>query len=563
MGLFSRKSFWVFISVLVAVGLIWFFVFFDGNEVGEAVVIERGDVLKEVFETGTIIRGERSVFGFHVVGRISDISVSTGDKVKAGQTLAFLDDPELALAISEAREGVNVAQAELDRALKGATDEEIEIYAVAVERVDTYKQTLENRLEDAQETLEDVKRSSEASLKSAIEDSLAKAKISTEIARTAMLEVTNLQYLHFYASTHRNLELLDAKVRAISVLLGGGDTGRWNVESIATLDGGIWGDLRSTEKDLEFEEVEELLIRTMEALRRTLEALDAIPFSGVLSAVEKDLIQSHRSSVTQQYGIISGALEALRVLKIDIENSVSSANREIRSVEDSLFLAGKDLEEAEARLAAVKTPVSEEDEKVARARLSQAQASVRRLEARSVNNRIVAPIDGTVSKILTRLGEAVSPGVPVVEIIPDKPFQIEVYVYEGDISDMRIGDDVEIEIVAFPGSVFEGEIIVIESAGELINDIVHYRVLINPTDDLPEWTFPDMTVDIRTVLVIREDVVLVPDSAVQRRDRKVFVNVLRDDESIEERDVVLGLRGIDRKIEVLEGLSEGERVILD
>lgn len=548
---------------MVAVGLVWFFVISDGNEVGEAVVIERGDVLKEVFETGTIIRGERSVFGFHVVGRISDIPVSTGDKVKTGQTLALLDDPELALSISEAREGVNVAQAELNRVLKGATDEEIEIYKVAVERGDIHKQTLENRLEDAQEALEDVERSSKASLKNAMEDSLAKAKISTEIARTAMLEVTNLQYLHFYASTHKNLELLDAKVRAVAALLGRGDTGRWNVESIATLDGGIWGDLRNSNEALELEEVEDLLVRTMQALRRTLEALDAIPFSGVLSSIEKDLIQSYRSSVTQQYGIISGALEALRVLKIDIENTISSAKREVRSVEDSLILAEKDLEDAEARLANVKTPISEEDEKVARARLSQAQASVRRLEARGVNNRIVAPVDGTVSKILTRLGEAVSPGVPVVEIIPDKPFQIEVYVYEGDISDMRIGDEVEIEIVAFPGSVFEGEIITIESAGELINDVVHYRVLINPTEDLPEWTFPDMTVDIRTVLVIREDVILVPDSAVQRRDREVFVNVLKEDGSIEKRDVVLGLRSVDRNIEVSEGLSEGEKVILD
>lgn len=564
MRFFSKKFLWVLIPVLAVGGLAWFFVVSDGNEVGEAVVIERGDVKKEVFETGTIIKGERSAFGFHVAGRISSISVSVGDEVVTGQVLAVLGDPELAGAISEAREGVNVAQAELNKVLKEVTAEEIEVYETAVDRVEAYIKNLENRLEDANEALTDVEKATEASLNSAIEDSFEKAKIATEIARSAMLEVTNLHFVHFYASTYKNLELLDAKVRAISVLLGGGDTGRWNVENVANLNGGIWGDLREIVEDLKFEEIKELLIRTMEALKRTLEALDAIPLSDVLSSVEKNLIQSYRNSVTQQYSIISATLEGLRVLKIDSENAVSSATREIRSVEDSILLGGKDLKEAEARLAHVKSPLSDVDGQVAQARLRQAQAVVRRLEARSVNNRIVTSINGTVSGVLVRLGEAVSPGVPVVEIIPNQPFQVEMYVYEGDISDMRVGDKVTMEIVAFPGRVLDGKIVVIESAGELINGVVHYRVLINPTKTLPTWTFPNMTVDVNTILTLRKNVILVPDSAVNRSDGEVFVNVLRKDGTIEKRNVVLGIRSLlDRKIEVLDGLSEGEKVILD
>ena len=563
MGLTSKKSFWIIIVLALVGGAVFFSWFLNRDEEAVVVAVERGDVIKEVFETGTIIRGERSTFGFHTGGRIDRINVEVGDEVSAGQIIAALEDPELSFGIKEARESVFVAEAELERLLAGATGEEVKIYESAVERVEAYGKNLENRLEDAESALEDIKKSTEASLRSGIEDSLSKAKIATETARSAMLEVANLHFVHFYASTHRNLVLLDAKVRANAALLGGGDTGRWNVESIANLKGGIWGDLREVEEELEFEEVEDLLLRTKDALEKTLEALDAIPFSGTLSSVEKDLIQSHRAAVTQQYATVRVALEGLRTLKIESDASVATAEREVRATEDSLILTEKELKEAEARLAQVKAPVREQDELVARARIKQAQASVERLEARAVNNRIVTPVSGTVAKVSARRGEAVSPGVPFIDIIPDKPFQIEMYVYEGDVSDMRVEDSVTIEIVAFPGRSFDGEIVKIEAAGSVIDGVVHYRVLVNPKEDLPQWTFPDMTVDVNTVLVVREDVILVPDSAIDRRDGKVFVKVEREDGSFEDREIVLGMRSADRKIEVLEGLSEGEKVIAE
>ncbi|MBS7537539.1 HlyD family secretion protein [Ancylobacter lacus] len=66
-------------------------------------------------------------------GRLASLTVAPGQKVKAGNVLAVLSNPELAASVEEARSALASARAERDRVFSGVRAEEVAIAAQAVE----------------------------------------------------------------------------------------------------------------------------------------------------------------------------------------------------------------------------------------------------------------------------------------------------------------------------------------------------------------------------------------------------------------------------------------------
>jgi HlyD family secretion protein len=89
----------VVILVLVAGILLWRFVF-TGRKVPESVVIVSGR-----------IEGDDSTIGPKTSGRIAEIRFREGDSVKAGDTIAVLDDQQLRDREQQARSAVDVSEA--------------------------------------------------------------------------------------------------------------------------------------------------------------------------------------------------------------------------------------------------------------------------------------------------------------------------------------------------------------------------------------------------------------------------------------------------------------------
>ena len=73
---------------------------------------------------------------------------------------------------------------------------------------------------------------------------------------------------------------------------------------------------------------------------------------------------------------------------------------------------------------------------------------------------------------------------------------------------------------------------------------------------------PEMTANVEIVAAEREEAILVPVGAITRRAGKHFASVEKADGMLEERAVRIGITdGV--SFEVLDGLSEGERVAAD
>lgn len=78
-------------------------------------VIGRGDVVREVFGRATIESRREVQLGFDLVGRVTDVLVDEGDRVKLGQVVAHLAPEQLDADVHAASSGVPLARAAIAR----------------------------------------------------------------------------------------------------------------------------------------------------------------------------------------------------------------------------------------------------------------------------------------------------------------------------------------------------------------------------------------------------------------------------------------------------------------
>jgi HlyD family secretion protein len=74
-------------------------------------VVDQGDVVREVFGRATIESRREVELGFDLVGRVSDVLVDEGDRVKLGQIVAHLAPEQLNADVHAASSGIRLAKA--------------------------------------------------------------------------------------------------------------------------------------------------------------------------------------------------------------------------------------------------------------------------------------------------------------------------------------------------------------------------------------------------------------------------------------------------------------------
>ena len=92
--------------------------------------------------------------------------------------------------------------------------------------------------------------------------------------------------------------------------------------------------------------------------------------------------------------------------------------------------------------------------------------------------------------------------------------------------------------------------------------MVYYEVTID-FNNIPEGLKSGMTADLVIKTATRENVLFVPKDAISEKDGKSFVKILKNKKDFEEREIKTGLEGSDGNVEIISGLSEGAKVIIE
>lgn len=107
--------------------------------------------------------------------------------------------------------------------------------------------------------------------------------------------------------------------------------------------------------------------------------------------------------------------------------------------------------------------VLESQELQLRADFQARQAALGAAEINLGYTRIVAPADGTVGERQVRPGQLVSPGTHVISFVPDARW-VQANFRETQLTNIRVGDPVEIRIDVYPGEVIHGKVLEIAPA---------------------------------------------------------------------------------------------------
>jgi len=532
------KKIIIFLIIISVISFTLYQVYFKKAETEFTLAkAERGDIFQEVSETGQVKKGDKINLSFKSTGVIEGIYVEVGEQVQEKEILAKLENNQLKIKLREAKAKLELSQAELDKLLSGATPEEIQIAQTAVNNAKI-------SLLINQQTLKDKKAQGEDNLKSAYEDSLnalddAYIKISNAKNTADLIQTT-----YFTVNDQEGVKIRENKDKIQNAL-----TQIKPYLDIAEASN------ENEDIDTALFEMGKKLNEVSDALRTIRDTCEAINYKNAVSSSDKSSLDTQREYINTTLTNIVNSQQTISSTKLTNSLNINTYQGEIDSAQG-------DLNTAEDKLSQLIAPPRKEDVDLYQAQVKQAEAQVQLLEEQFEDVLLKSPINGQIIKVEKRVGELVQSalGDTIVSILPAIPFEIEVDIYEEDVVKINIGNQVNIFLVAFPEQTFEGKVISIEPAEKLIEGVVYYQATI-AFEKLPEGVKPGMTADLIIKTAERENVLIIPEDAIQKKDGKKFVEVLVG-EKPEEREVETGLLGSNDMIEIISGVNEEDQVII-
>lgn len=227
-----------------------------------------------------------------------------------------------------------------------------------------------------------------------------------------------------------------------------------------------------------------------------------------------------------------------------------------------------ELNTAKNNLAAAKAAISE-----AEAAIQRAEIQVNTAKTNLEYTKILSPLDGTVISIPVSEGQTVNANQTtptIVQVADLTKILIKPEISEGDITKVKPGMKVEFTTLSNPNKVYQSTIDSVDPAITTLTDneykessadtsaVYYYANVIveNPDNQLRIG----MTTQ-NTILIAEEkDTLLVPTMTLHKQGNSTFVNILKGDNQVEKRDVVIGLND-EINTQILSGVKEGEKVI--
>ena len=175
-------------------------------------------------------------------------------------------------------------------------------------------------------------------------------------------------------------------------------------------------------------------------------------------------------------------------------NLAQIVEKRVRDLHEGKAAPSKDLQQAEAQLASAENDLRSADTALEAARvrlriLGRTDAEISKLEQNGTLSRvttITAPIDGTVVSRKVGPGQHVKAdlGEALYTIADLSTMWLKAQIFEQDIAQVRIGQEIEARVSAVPNRVFKARINAINSASDLTTRRVVVRAEIENPDGL-------------------------------------------------------------------------------
>lgn len=215
------------------------------------------------------------------------------------------------------------------------------------------------------------------------------------------------------------------------------------------------------------------------------------------------------------------------------------------------LIARSDLDTAETNYETAKAQVS-----AARSQIAQSEAALRLAETNLQYTRILSPVDGVVISRNVDTGQTVAASfqTPTLFTIAQDltKMQIDANVDESDIGMIKVGQNVEFNVDAYPDIAFKGKVWQVRNAPITVQNVVTYDVVIK-VDNSDLKLKPGMTANVSVVISAKKDILKVPNAALRFRPSEIT----KTREQQKGPRVWILENGKPKRIPVSTGISDG------
>ncbi|MFA5188646.1 MAG: biotin/lipoyl-binding protein [Patescibacteria group bacterium] len=597
--LLKKKSFWIILVILI-IAVIVFFNSSSSKKIQYVTdTVKKGKLTQTVSETGTVESAAAIDLNFKNPGTLKEILVKEGADVKAGDALARLDAGSLEIQVKQAQANLDIASANLNRLLAGASKEDINVtqesvnnakiayesaqvdYNNLVAKLGKDLDTLQQNIKDAQTALQNAQDTNLTSVNDAWQNLITTIRSKADAANTS-LDFINYQFINlsnvgdeqsknntwtYYMLAKEDLTDLINQLNKSDEALTYDDTIAVANKSIEMYNyinislNSLFNTISSTVVDARFFQT---TVDNAKALVKAEQTTDSANLSALQSSYQ------NFSSVQLAYNsAVDAATATLNTNQNNFNSALANKDLQIQQSKAAVDNALGAYNLAKAQLDLKKAPARVTDIQYYQAQVNQALAAVDLALSNLNDYTIYAPTDGIITFINYKIGEQVSYGgssnstlsQPAISMLGKNDFQIKVDVPESDIIKIKINNPVTITLDAYGSSTeFTGKAIYIDVAETLLSDVVYYKVTVAlDKTDLEVKSGMTANVDIQTAQ--KDDALYVPNRAIkQTTDGKPYVEVLKFGNP-QKIDVSIGLKG-DQGTEITSGLSEGQSIIV-
>ncbi|RMD59406.1 efflux RND transporter periplasmic adaptor subunit [Candidatus Parcubacteria bacterium] len=593
----------------------------------EIFTVSPQSLTQTVSETGVVKSTRDFNLSFLRGGRVSKVLVEVGDKVKAEQILAELDYQDLLIKQRQARAQLEIAQANLNKLLAGATAAEIAVqeaqvqkakvaYDSAVINLEKMRRSVEEKIKQAQKTYDDLTKEGEDNLTPA-EQEVVVAEINLTNTKTTYAKAKQDKITNALTAIETELSNINTALDAMNTILTDQD-----LEDVLSVQNSSY--LKLTQNDYQAslvalndaqaaltkarndsseEEVLTALQAALSALNQTFSALTncykALENTIPSSQVSQTTIDTHKTTISTHLTTISASISSIQTARQNLEDAILNYNSQVALAEERLTKAQAALENAiinarhalssaqvegekqiasaeaqvndaleaynlaKAQLNKIKAPARPQDVALARAQVKQAQSEIESIQKQIDDSILRAPVEGTITQVEVEAGEQVSPNQPIITLLEEGNFRLEVDIAEADIAKIKMGDKAQVTFDALgPDYVMPAEVVFIDPAETVIQDVTYYKVKLKfnlPPEKLSPIK-PGMTANIDIQTAQKDNVLAVPARSVIEKGGKRVVRLLKDGQMVEQ-EVQTGIFGDRGMVEIISGLQAGDQVV--
>ena len=528
--------------------------------------------LKLTFEyTGTFEAGSQVNIVPQASGRLDKLLVGVGDQVKAGDTIAVLQQDTLQLAVQQAQANLAPAQAKLQTVLAGGRPENVASAQAALDAAQTKLNQLKNPspsdIQAAQTAVDQAKAtltSAQAKLDAAKapytqadfaaqQAAVDQASGNLKAAQANLDQVRGGPLPADVAAQQAAVDQASANLIAAQDKLENWKNGK-TTSANGTSDSEVVQAVQAAQDGYNAATVKlnQLMAGSLPAtVQAAVTAVDNAKSSLASATVKLNQMKQGplATDVTQAQSAVDTATTNLTAAQTKLNQLQHPTDNDIQLAQDAVT-------QTQQALALAQAPYTAQDVQTARAAVEQAQAGVDSANLQLSQATIVAPFDGVITQKLLSAGALVSPSTPIVTL-NGNDLDVPVSFQESQLANLKAGLSANITVGAYTTQTFTGKVVgIYPSADPKTHTFIAKVVPDDSGGKLRAGMFANVVISGEQ----QNSALLVPLSTIIQVNGKDSVFVVADGKA-QVRPVIEGaISG--GNIQIVSGVKAGEAVVV-